>query len=56
MTAPTVPEFRLRFPLAEVTVWADRYQYADDAQVKRIGERAGRTGCYTLDDLLDVAR
>jgi hypothetical protein len=56
MTAHGVPEFCLRFPSSEITFWADRYQYADDAQVERIGERAGRTGCYTLDDLLDVAR
>ena len=33
--------FRLRFPPVEVGQWADRYQYADDAEVERIGEHAG---------------
>ena len=56
MSGSSVPAFRLRFPLAEVGCWADRYQYADDAEVELIGKRAGQTGWYTLADLLNVAR
>ena len=56
MTAPTVPEFRLRFPVSEITFWADRYAYADDSQVVAIGEAAGGRGWYTRDEFLTVAR
>ena len=38
MSGSSVPAFRLRLPLplAEVGHWADRYHYADVAEVKRI--------------------
>ena len=49
------PRFRLRFPLEEVSYWADRYQYADDAEVEEIGKQAGLAGRYTLADLLAIA-
>jgi hypothetical protein len=49
-------EFRLRFPLSEVTFLAARYAYADDAGVVAIGEGARRRGWYTRDEFLTVAR
>jgi hypothetical protein len=49
-------KFELRFPLAEVVYWADRYQYADDAEVEGIGKRAGRRGWYTRGEFLRVTR
>jgi len=48
--------FQLRFPLEELRLWADRYEYADDAEVEAIGRAAGRRGCYTRSELLKVAR
>jgi hypothetical protein len=51
---PSVPEFRLRFPLSDVPFWAARYSYADDAAVEAIGEEAGRRGWYTRADFLKV--
>lgn len=50
------PEFWPRFPISEVGNWANRYQYADDAKVERVGRRAARRGCYRLADLLVVAQ
>ena len=55
MSRSSVPAFRLRFPLEEVGYWADRYQYADDAEVEEIGKQAGLAGRYTLADLLAIA-
>lgn len=48
--------FRLRFPVSELARWADRYEYADDAEVEQIGQRAGARGWYTRQELLSVAR
>lgn len=48
--------FRLRFPINEIARWADRYSYADDAEVERIGKEAGSRGWYTRDELIKVAR
>jgi len=56
MKVPTVPKFRLRFPLSEVMYWAARYAYADDAEVEAIGERARMRGWFTRDEFLAVAR
>ena len=47
---------RLRFPLEEISHWAEGYSYADDAEVERIGKEAGTRGGYTRDELLRVAR
>ena len=55
MTAHGVPKFRLRFPPSEITFWADRYAYADDAPVEAIGATARTRGFYTLDEFLKVA-
>ena len=49
-------EFRLQFPLSEVTFLAARYAYADDAGVVAIGDGARRRGWYTRDEFLTVAR
>jgi hypothetical protein len=54
MRAPGVPEFRLRFPLAEVRHWADGYAYADDSGVENIGEVARQRGWYTRDEFVAV--
>ncbi len=56
MRTPMIPAFRLRFPIEEVPVWADRYSYADDADVESIGKEAGRRGWYTADEFLAVAQ
>ncbi len=40
MRTPMILAFRLRFPIEEVPVWADRYSYADDANVESIGKEA----------------
>ena len=56
MKVPNVPNFRRRFPLSEVMYWADRYAYADDAEVEAIGEAARERGRYTRDEFLTVAR
>jgi hypothetical protein len=55
MKVPNVPDFRRRFPLSEVMYWADRYAYADDAEVEAIGEAARERGWYTRDEFLTVA-
>jgi hypothetical protein len=49
-------DFRLRFPIDELGWWADRYAYADDAEVEGIGRVAGTRGWYTRAELLTVAR
>ena len=49
-------EFRLQFPLSEVTFLAARYAYADDAGVMATGEGARRRGWYPRDEFLTVAR
>lgn len=48
--------FRPRFPLGEVPDWADRYEYADDAEVIEYGRRAGARGRYTRAGFLAIAR
>jgi hypothetical protein len=50
------PTFKLRFPISEVGRWADRYAYADDAEVEAIGKAAGQRGWYTKAELVTVAR
>lgn len=47
-------EFRLRFPLDDVTVIASRYAYADDAAVEIAGRRAQGRGYYLRDEFLLV--
>jgi hypothetical protein len=37
-------------------LWADRYRYADDAEVEAIGKIAAQRGWYTLPELVTVAR
>ncbi|MHB8459267.1 MAG: DUF429 domain-containing protein [Candidatus Limnocylindrales bacterium] len=56
MSAPNVPTFQLRFPLAEVPFWAARYSSADDSAVEAIGKAARRRGWYTRDEFLVVTR
>lgn len=55
MKTPAVPTFRLRFPLSQVERWAKAYQYGDDSEVIRIGQRAGERGWYTRSELRTVA-
>jgi len=52
---PSVPEFRLRFPISKVRFWAKRYSYTDDSEVEAIGESAGKRGWYTRDEFLSVS-
>lgn len=54
MRVSDIPEFRLRFPVAEVMFWAARYSYADDAEVESAGGEthlviaAPSTPCFLL--------
>ncbi|MHB8460763.1 MAG: hypothetical protein ACYDAK_12260 [Candidatus Limnocylindrales bacterium] len=56
MNVADVPDFRLRFPLANVADWAARYSYTDDAAVEAIGVAARQRGWYTRDEFLVVTR
>lgn len=44
----------LRFPKKDLPHWAGRCSYADDEGVLKAGERARRTGYFTLEDFIEV--
>ena len=48
--------FSIRFELAEVPFWGERYSYQDDGRIRAIGAAAGRRGWYTRDEFLAVMR
>lgn len=48
------PPFELRFPIAELRLWADRYDYADDAAAEAAGRAARARGWYSREEFLTV--
>jgi hypothetical protein len=51
-----MPEFRLQFPAEQVSEYAARYAYEDDAEVLAIGAAARERGYYTRDEFVEVCR
>ena len=54
MKSPKVPTFRLKFDIAKVGYWADRYEFDDDTGVVASGEQAHDRGWYSEDDFLTI--
>lgn len=55
MSSSFVPAFRLRFPVGEIGLWADRYAYEDDSEAQTIGARARERGWYMRSELVKIA-
>ena len=48
--------FRLRFPVAEMAKWAERYPIAEDAAVEEVARGAQRRGYLTRAEFLTLCR
>jgi hypothetical protein len=55
-TVQPMPTFELQFPIEQVSEYAARYAYGDDAKVVAIGRAARERGHYTRDEFLAVCR
>ena len=49
-----VPDFQLRFPIADIARWANRYEFEDDGTVMACGATARDRGWYTQDEFLTI--